>query len=598
MPQLPPGHSLDASTLPSIDESESSRSGRGTPASGLVLLWSRDEPERVGEILFLPPGQPGPWIFGRGAAGGGAQTLSLVRDRPGARTAGAPLACPRISRRQLRLSALSGGGVLVENIGRCSLWHLGREVERAELNEGETFSLHNELLFLCVRRPPMAGAPDEESGFAHHPFGEPDTLGLVGESPLLWNMRRQIATVARQPYHVLVLGPSGSGKELIAQAIHACSPRSRRAMVARNAATIPEGLADAELFGNIRNYPNPGMPDRPGIVGQAHGSTLFLDEFAELPHTLQAHLLRLMDHGEYQRLGEATPRTADLRIVAATNRSASHLKHDVLARLKLTIVALGLDERKEDIPLLLVHLLRKHAAADPVIRARFFPDGDTRAHPRISPLLVEALVHHRYTGHVRELDAMLVRATLEARGKYVDVTPDLARSAPYPGRSQYARAERQRVLEHQQSSEPNESAAPHDDEGEPRADVLLVALSGDERTRLARLRVNRFSPTACGRDPDYPGNRQTADFHFRQLVCAALPMADWDLGRAASLLAGSGDENLQGRVGDRIATFISNLRERSAANTPNVLEKALADEWKGSVDLVLAVVGAMRAGRL
>src|SRR5262249_49824490 len=151
--------------------------------------------------------------------------------------------------------------------------------------------------------------------------------------------------------HVLLVGPSGCGKELAAQAIHARSTRASRKLVSRNAATLPPGLIDAELFGNVANYPNAGMAERPGLIGEADGSTLFLDEIGELPETLQAHLLRVLDEGgEYQRLGDARRRKSDLRLVAATNRSIDELKPDLAARLPLRVALHGLDERPEDIP--------------------------------------------------------------------------------------------------------------------------------------------------------------------------------------------------------------------------------------------------------
>src|SRR6185369_7117992 len=119
---------------------------------------------------------------------------------------------------------------------------------------------------------------------------------------------------------------------------------------------------DAELFGNVKNYPNPGTPEREGLIGEADGSTLFLDEIGELPVHMQAHLLRVLDRGgEYQRLGDSRAQRADLRVVAATNRPLDALKHDFLARLTLRLEIPSLDERRDDIPLLARHLLRRAA---------------------------------------------------------------------------------------------------------------------------------------------------------------------------------------------------------------------------------------------
>ena len=555
---------LDWSTLPAMSDSDVASSRRGATSPVLVVLWSRDEPERMGEVLFPPPGDYGPWIFGRGETREDERRLLLARQRPGMRMASGPLTSPRISRAQLRLSPMRTGTILVENIGRCPLHHRGHEVARAELAPGETLSLHNELLFLCARRAPTMPAPIDDPGASPHPFGGPDAFGLVGESPAAWELRERIAAIARQAFHVAILGPSGSGKELVAQAIHARSARGDKPIVSRNAATIPEGLADAELFGNIRNYPNPGIPERPGLAGQAHESTLFLDEFGELPRSLQAHLLRLMDGGEYQRLGEATTRRSDLRVLAATHRPESDFRDDILARLKVRITVPGLDARREDIPLLAVHLIRKHTAADPGILARFFPDGDPHRVPRLSPVLVESLVLHPYATHVRELEALLIRACLDSRGGYVTL-----RREPSP--------------DAQSSSTPT-------------GYVDAAGWTPEERTRLERLRHNRLSPTACGRDSGYPGNRQTADLHIRQLICKAIQLANWDTVRAADLLAGETAGDLRDRSAARIATFLENLRARIAGESEGELDARLIEEWKGSFDVVQALVRALREG--
>lgn len=395
----------------------------------LVLIWSRDEPARVGEVWLIPPTPTGQeWTLGRGMPvemGGGR--LKPVRQRPGSLLPTGPLISPRISRDQLLIRVEQNGTLEVENVGRAHLYVRDQETKHTVIAPGDLLELHNELTFLCVRRPGLIPLhPDAKSG-SIHVFGAPDVFGMVGESTQMWELRRQIAMLAAQSNHVLILGASGTGKELVARALHISSARRNRPLISRNAATIPEGLIDAELFGNMKNYPNPGMPERSGLVGEADGSSLFLDEFAELPAALQAHLLRVMDDGEYQRLGESGPRRSSFRLIAATNRSQRHLKHDILARLKSRLRLPDLNARREDIPLLTRHLLRRLAVQDPGLALRYFRDGDAAGDPRITPAFMSALVRHRFTTHVRELERILLDAVSESRGRYLDLTAELRR---------------------------------------------------------------------------------------------------------------------------------------------------------------------------
>jgi DNA-binding NtrC family response regulator len=147
------------------------------------------------------------------------------------------------------------------------------------------------------------------------------------------------------------------------------------------------------------------MPERPGLIGEAHGGTLFLDEIGDLPADLQVHLLRVLDRdGEYQRLGEASSRRADVRVVAATNRDLAALRDDLLARYKLRIALPNLDARREDIPLLVRHLVAVAAAESPELVARFLDDT---GEPRVDPALLDHLLRRSYTANVRELDAVV-----------------------------------------------------------------------------------------------------------------------------------------------------------------------------------------------
>jgi len=390
-------------------------SGARRTVPALALVWSPEEPERVGEVACLPPGVDGPFTLGRAVEAGedGALPLVLTRLRPHERTVTGAFRAARVSRWQLRVGARADGSLLVEQIGRGRLQVNGHEVERALVVPGDVIVAVDRFALLYTRRP--GDWPREPPCVEPFAFGEPDAFGIVGESPAAWELRRALAFVAQRDEHVLVHGPSGSGKELLVHAIHRRS--GRRSLVARNATTIPEGLLDAELYGNLKDYPNPGTPDRPGMLGEADGGTLFLDEIGELPHAHQAHLLRVMDSGQYTRLGEAGSRSADVRFVCATNRDPSELKHDLRARFIHAIAVPGLDERREDIPLVARQLLRERKA------------GDSAAQPDAG--LIGALLHHTYEGHVRELKALLWRSIARG-GEQLTAPPELALRGPAP----------------------------------------------------------------------------------------------------------------------------------------------------------------------
>lgn len=380
------------------------REGVGT-APALVIVGSAAEPDRLGEIAFLPTTRDGGYTLGRQG------TVTWLRHRPGETRETESSSDRFLSRQQVVFSAENGHPV-AENTGRLPLFLNGRPVKRTPLRTGDLLEIGDRMMLLVTERPDVLGGEVE----SRHRFGRPDATGWVGEGAAAWEARETLRFLARRNAHCLILGESGTGKELMARGLHAHSSRSGQAMVSRNAATIPESLADAELFGNLAGYPNAGMPARPGLIGEAHRSTLFLDEFGELPSEVQARLLRVLDSGEYTRLGEARARNADLRLIAATNRDPSTLKHDVLARLQLRVQLPGLNERTEDVPLLAAHLLRRIASEDPELADRFFPDGDPDGHPRISLRLLRQLLVHRYTTHVRELEALLWRSITAARG--------------------------------------------------------------------------------------------------------------------------------------------------------------------------------------
>jgi transcriptional regulator with AAA-type ATPase domain len=436
------------------------RSGGSDPRSGrapvaLVLAWSLAEPWRIGQVAFLSDRQP-TWILGRGT-GEVTQHESRVvfyEQRPGGTRPGEPLAGRGLSRRQIQFS-VGAGRLELERIGRAELAINGRPVDSGPLGPGDVLTVAGELVLLCTER--ARGAVSERGDAPGFAFGAPDPAGFVGESPRAWLCRDEIGFIARRQQHALLLGPTGAGKELAARATHALSDRASGPFVSRNAATLPAGIIDAELFGNVKNYPNAGMPERGGLVGAADGGTLFLDELSELPETLQSHLLRLLDAGEYQRLGDSRVRQASLRVLGATNRPVESLKHDLAARFPLRLVLPGLDELREDVPLIARHLLRLAAERDPGLRARFFESTPAGLEPRIAPELREGLLRHRYTQHVRELEALLFASMSKSRGSELELVPEVEARLSFEGSAQESASELsaekiQATLERQQGS--------------------------------------------------------------------------------------------------------------------------------------------------
>ncbi|HEY5961480.1 MAG TPA: sigma 54-interacting transcriptional regulator, partial [Polyangiaceae bacterium] len=388
----------------------------------LILVWSAAEPERIGETAFLD-GRGGEYILGRGGptATDRGERLLFVRQRPGSLVPRPPLAGDGLSRRQCVVRA-TRDGLTVENVGRAPLLVSGKEERSARLGAGELVTIRDHLVLYCTKQAPLRRLQYFPVNRARE-FGTADEFGMVGEHRASWELREQLAFAAASDRHVLLLGESGVGKELAANALHHLSRRSGRPIVARNAATFPPALIDAELFGNAANYPNVGMPARPGIVGLADGTTLFLDEIAELPTELQAHLLRVIDSaGEYQRLGDAQARRSDLRLIAATNRDPADLRLDILGRLTLQVQLPGLNDRIPDIPLLVRHLLMRAGASSPELRDRYFVATAQGTEPRVDPDLIEALMRHHYSYNVRELERLLWKALADSPKQFVALT--------------------------------------------------------------------------------------------------------------------------------------------------------------------------------
>ena len=211
---------------------------------------------------------------------------------------------------------------------------------------------------------------------------------------------------------ILITGESGVGKDLVAQEIHAASVRHARPFVAVNCAGFPESLLESELFGHVRGSFTGADRDRPGKLQLAAGGTLFLDEVGEMSPRMQALLLRFLESGEIQTVGEQQSRVVDVRLIAATNRNlpervaAGEFREDLLYRLRVIEIAIpALRERTEDIPVLTEHFLRNAAAR------RITASEGVRA----------ALLRHRWPGNVRELQHVVEQAAWLTDGSEIQL---------------------------------------------------------------------------------------------------------------------------------------------------------------------------------
>ncbi len=236
---------------------------------------------------------------------------------------------------------------------------------------------------------------------------EAEPVALVGRSAQLRAVVQEIAAVAATDATVLVLGESGTGKELAAQAIHQQSRRAARPFVEINCAAIPRELAESELFGHVRGAFSGALRDRIGRFEAAAGGTLFLDEIGELPLDLQGKLLRVLQEGTFERVGEVRTRRSDVRIVAATNRNllaevdAGRFRQDLYYRLAVYPITMpALRERREDIPELAAQLL------DRICRRLARPPV------ALAPEQIAWLANRDWPGNVRELINVLERATI------------------------------------------------------------------------------------------------------------------------------------------------------------------------------------------
>jgi DNA-binding NtrC family response regulator len=255
-------------------------------------------------------------------------------------------------------------------------------------------------------------------------LGEAALGQIVGDTEAIRQIKQTIRQVAPTKLNVLITGESGSGKEVVARAIHELSPRRAAPFVAVNAGALPEGVLESELFGHEKGAFTGAVAAHAGCFERASSGTLFLDEIGEISTSFQAKILRALQEGEVQRVGGARPLDVDVRVVAATNRdldveiSAGRFREDLFFRLNVIPVWIPpLRERREDVVPLARHFLSLHTRA-------------SGRHLRLSEDAEKALLAHTWPGNVRELSNAIERAAVLTRGDEIDVEDLLLASRP------------------------------------------------------------------------------------------------------------------------------------------------------------------------
>jgi DNA-binding NtrC family response regulator len=311
------------------------------------------------------------------------------------------------SRHHFEIINTERGWLLVDLNSTNGTFLEGRRIERAYLSAGAQIRAGSSTLTFAPIDEEVTVEPDREG----------ELCGLVGQSVQMRQIFALIKKIAPMDVSVIIGGETGTGKELVARAIHELSGRKKGPMVVLDCGAIPPNLIESELFGHEKGSFTGAMAARPGAFERAHGGTIFLDELGELRLDLQPKLLRVLENREVRRVGGNDTLEVDCRVIAATNRdlpkeiAAGNFREDLFFRLSVINLQLPpLRERREDIPLIL-----KRALADPEVLAR-------HGRKRISPEALSLLMAYAWPGNVRELMNVLSHVLAFSEGE--EVLPD------------------------------------------------------------------------------------------------------------------------------------------------------------------------------
>ena len=263
---------------------------------------------------------------------------------------------------------------------------------------------------------------------ASAPPPAPISHGIIGRSVQIRAILSRIEKVATSNVNVCIYGENGTGKEMIARAIHYASRRRDRPLITLDCTTIPEGLVESHLFGHVKGAFTSASEDRDGMFSLAHTGTLFVDELCELSLPLQAKLLRVVQSREFFRVGGSRTIRTDVRLITATNKdleaavAARTLREDLYYRVAVSVIRVPpLRERREDIPLLVDHFLEKFSAKH------------ARPMPRVAPSALKRLTDLPWPGNVRQLENCLEQAVVLAEGELLTERDLLTEDRPNPG---------------------------------------------------------------------------------------------------------------------------------------------------------------------